>query len=66
MTAMGMMQVPIDQVVDMVAMWHGLVAAALTVLVAPLMAAAIVIRRAGVGIAAAHFDHMFVEMASCG
>jgi hypothetical protein len=46
----------------MIAVRHGLVAAARTVLVAPLMAAAIVVRRAGVGIAGAHLDHMLVEM----
>jgi hypothetical protein len=62
MAAVWMVQVAIDQVVDMVAVRHGFMAAARTVLVTSLMAAAIVIRRAGVGIAAAHFDHMFVEM----
>src|SRR5258708_20048272 len=46
----------------MVAVRHGLVAAARTVLVAPLMAATIVTGRAGVGIGRAHLDHVFVEM----
>jgi uncharacterized membrane protein YjjB (DUF3815 family) len=46
----------------MVAVRHGLVAAARTVLVAPLMAATIVTGCAGVGIGRAHLDHVFVEM----
>jgi hypothetical protein len=62
MAAVRMVQMTIDQVVDMVAVRHGLVAATRTVLVAPLMAAAIVTGRAGVGIGRAHLDHVFVEM----
>jgi hypothetical protein len=62
MTAMRMMQVAIDQVVDMVAMRHGGVAAAGTVLVALLMTAAVVVRRAGIRIGSAHLDHVLVDM----
>ncbi len=58
MATMRMVQVAVDQVVDMVAVRHGLVATARAVLVAPLMVAAIVVRRAGVGIAGAHLNHM--------
>jgi hypothetical protein len=62
MAAMGMMQVALDQVIDMVAVRHGLMAAARTVFVASLMAAAIMVRGAGVGIVGGHVDHMLVEM----
>ena len=60
--AMRMMQVAGDQVVDVVTMRHGFMAAARTVLVARLVAAAGVVRRASVGIGGTHLDRVLVEV----
>jgi hypothetical protein len=62
MAAVRVMQVAVDQIVDMIAVRHGFVTAARPVLVAPRVSAAIMIRRAFVGIAAAYVDRMFVEV----
>jgi hypothetical protein len=62
MIPMRMMQVAVDQIIDMIAMRHRLVTAIRTVLVIARMAAAIMIRRALVGIAGAHVDGVFVEV----
>ncbi len=56
------MQMSVHQVVDMVAVRHGLVTAAWTMLVVPLMATTIVVGRALVRIARVHVDDMLVEM----
>lgn len=62
MFAMRMMQVPIDKIIDMVAMRHRRMPAAGTVNMAWLMAAASVIRGAAIGIFFAHFYHMPIHM----
>ena len=60
--AVWVMQMSVHQVVDMVAVRHGLVTAAWTMLVVPLMATTIVVGRALVRIARVHVDDMLVEM----
>lgn len=62
MVAMRMVQVTVDQVVDMIAVRHRLVAAAWTVLVAFWMARAIVVRRAAIGIGRTHGDDVLIEV----
>jgi hypothetical protein len=59
---MRMVQVPIHEIVDMIAMRHGLVSAAGTMDMARLMAGTAVIRRAGVWVRFRHLDHMLVHM----
>jgi hypothetical protein len=61
--AMRMMQVTFDQVVGVVAVRHGLVAAAGAMPMVRVMAAAAVVRRAADGIALAYGNHMLVDMA---
>ncbi len=62
MTAVRVMQVSIDQIVYMVAVRDGFMAAAGPVLVALRMAATCMVGRAGVGILCAHIEDMFVEV----
>jgi hypothetical protein len=62
MVAMWMMQVTVDQVVDMVAVRHRLVAAVWTMLVAFWMTAAVVVWRAAVGVRRAHGHDVLIEM----
>lgn len=64
MVAVRMMQVAVDKEVDMVAVRHGLVAAARPVPVALIVTGADVIGRAGAGIAGAHLEDMLVDMAA--
>lgn len=66
MVAMGVVQVAIDQVVDVVTVGHGFVAAARTVNVAWLMAGAAVRGSASGGIGGAHWDGMLVHMVAVG
>jgi hypothetical protein len=60
--AMGMVQMPFDEVVDMIAMRHGLVSAARTMDMARLMASAAVIRRASIRVRLRYLDHVLVYM----
>jgi hypothetical protein len=60
MVAVRVMQVAVDEVVDMIAMWHRRVAAARSMPVAALVAAAIVAGCAPLGISGRHLDHMLV------
>jgi hypothetical protein len=60
--AMGMMQMTVDQVVDVVAMRHRLMSAAGAMDVARGMAGAAVIRRASIGISLGNLDHMLVDV----
>lgn len=61
MVAVRMMQVTADQIVDMVAVRHGLVAAAWAVHMLPVVATAAVAGRATFGIGRADRDHMLVD-----
>jgi len=62
MVAMGMVQVPIHQIVDVVAVRHRLVTATGAVLMPWLVPFAAVLRRAAIGILRRHFDRVLVDM----
>ena len=61
---MRVVQVPIDEVVDMVPMWDRFMPTARTMNVALLMASAAVIRRAGGGVLFCHLELVFIHMVS--
>jgi hypothetical protein len=63
---MGMMQVAIDEVIDVVPVGDGLVTATRTVVVRPLVRAARVRRRAGACVAATDADAVFLNAAAIG
>ena len=65
-SAVRMVQMTLHQVVNMVAMRHGLVAAVSPVSVGLLMGAAAVVRRAFLRIRRAHFNLMVVHMTAVG
>lgn len=56
------MQMPIDQIVDVIAMRHRLVAASRAMLVRRVVTCARVRRRAGRRVLRRHLDHMLVDM----
>ena len=58
--AVRMVQVAVHKVIDMIAMWHGFVAATGSVDVAGFVAAAGC--RATIGVRGAHFDDMFIDV----
>ena len=60
--AMRMMQVPVDQIVDVVAVRHCLVSASGPVLMPRLMTFAAVLRRAALGVLGRDLDHVLVDM----
>jgi hypothetical protein len=60
--AFGMMQVAVDQVIDMITMRHGLVAATGSVLMALFMAATIVVRNCGCGVSGVDGNHVLVHV----
>jgi hypothetical protein len=60
MISMGMVQVPVDKIVDMVAMWHRLVTAPRAMNVARRMSATVVAWRALVGVVRADFELVLV------
>ena len=62
MIAMRMMEVAADAVIDMVGMRNRLVAAAGTMDMTGLVAAAAMVRCAVVGVVAGHLDHVLVDM----
>ena len=62
MVPVGMMQVTVDQIVDVIAVRDGLVATSGTVHVARLMSRAPMLRRAAVGIARRNLDHVLVDV----
>lgn len=62
MIAVWMMQVPVDQIVDVVAVRHSLMSAAWAVLVGGVVACAVVARRAGVGVCGGHLDPVLVDV----
>jgi hypothetical protein len=59
-------EVAVDEVIDVVAVWHGLVAALGPVSVAGLVGVARVIGGAALGVAPADRDHVLVDMVSVG
>jgi len=62
MIAMGMMQMPIDEIIDVISMRNSLMPAARTVKMGRVMTATAVVRGATIGILVADLDHMFVDM----
>jgi hypothetical protein len=60
MISMGMVQVPVDKIVDVVAMWHRLVPAPRAMNMARRMSATVVAWRALVGVVRADFDLVLV------
>lgn len=60
--AMGMMEVPVDEVVDVVPMRNGLVSATRSMLVTGVVTRAGMIRSAGGGIGRADLEHMLVDV----
>jgi hypothetical protein len=62
MIAVRMVEMPIDQVIHVIAMRHGLMSTSWTVYMARLVTAAAMIWRAMVWILCAHFDHMLIDM----
>ena len=60
--AVGVMEMSVDQIVDMVAVRHGFVAAPRPVPMALVVTATGMIRRAGPGIAIAHLNSVFVDV----
>lgn len=64
--AVGVVQVAIDQIVDMVTVGHSFVAAAWAVNVAWLVAVANVCRGTGGWVGGTHSDHVFVHMVTVG
>lgn len=63
MFAVRMMQVSVHQVIDVIAMWHRLVAAVRSVSVSGFMRAAVVAWRAVGGIRSAHRNCVIVDVA---
>jgi hypothetical protein len=61
-TAVGMVQMTGDEIVDMVAMWDGFVTAAGSMNVSGIMSGAAMVRRATIRVLVAHFNRMFVHM----
>ena len=60
--AVRVVQVAIDEVIDVVAMWHRFVAAAGAVDVSGFVAAAVVVGRAGVRVGGADGDAVFIDV----
>ena len=56
------MQMAVHKIVDVVAVWHGLVPAARSVNVTGFVTPAVMVRRALIGIGRAHGDHVLVDM----
>ena len=61
-TFFGVMQVPVDQVIDVIAVRHGLVAATGSMFMALFMAATIVVRSCGCRISRVDGNHVLVHM----
>jgi hypothetical protein len=61
--AVGVVQVPIDEIVDVIAMGHRLVAASRTMHVTRLVPAALVRRRTGIRVLRRHLDRVFIDVA---
>jgi hypothetical protein len=59
--AVGVVQVPVDEVIDMVAVWHRLMPTTGAVLVAGLVAVAMMVGSAAIGILRAEFQNMLLD-----
>jgi hypothetical protein len=59
--AVGVVQVPVDEVVDMVAVWHRLMPTTGAVLVAGLVAVAMMVGSAAIGILRTEFQDMLLD-----
>ncbi len=64
--SVGVVEVTVDEVVDVVAVGHGLVSAAGAVDVTVLVAGALVFGGAGGRVAFAHLDHVLVDVVAVG
>lgn len=62
MIAVRVMQMAVDEIVDVVAMWHSIVAASGAMLMTGLVAGALVVGRTLVGVLARHLDHVLIDM----
>lgn len=62
MACVRVMEVPVDEIVDVIAMRDGFMTAASAMPVSGVVAGAGVARRAGSRIGAAHFDHVLIDM----
>ncbi|WP_167397969.1 hypothetical protein [Agrobacterium rosae] len=62
MVAVLVMKAPVDQIVDMVTMRHGFMAAIRAVDTAMIVADMVLDRTAAIGVVTTHFDHMFIDM----
>jgi hypothetical protein len=62
MIAMRVMQMTLYEIIGMVAVWHGLVAATRSVFVIRIVLAATMVRAAAIGIRGAHRNGMLVDM----
>lgn len=56
------MKVAVDQVVDVIAVWHGRVTAVIAMDMGRVMATAVVVGSAGSGVAVVHAEHVFVDV----
>jgi hypothetical protein len=63
MSAVRVMEMAVDEIIDVVAVGYGLVAAAGAVDVGGIMGAAVVLRGAGVGVGRREGDGVFVDVA---
>ncbi len=66
MITVRMMQMTIDEIIDVVAVRHGLVAAALAMDVSCIMATTAMIRSTPIRILVGHFNHVFIDMVPMG
>jgi hypothetical protein len=62
MVAVRMVQVPVHQVIEMVAVWHCLVTASGPMDVARFMAGATMVRRTSNRVCRGYLDHMFIDV----
>ncbi len=61
MITVRMVEVPVDQIVNVVTMWDCLVTAVRAMPVRRIMSAATVVRRTAIGICCSYFDHVFID-----
>lgn len=66
MITVRVMQVAVDQITNVVAMWDGFMSAAWAMNMSGLVAVTMMVGRAGVWIAVAHFDDVLVHMVAVG
>ncbi|CAA2141683.1 hypothetical protein HYPP_02704 [Hyphomicrobium sp. ghe19] len=66
MVPVGMMEMTIDQVVDMIALRNSFVSATFSMDVALVVSATLMVRRATIGIFFCNLDHVFVHVIPVG